>query len=32
MGDLFDEKAIVKLPPESLTGVIRTPHLAGPAV
>ncbi|WP_429810427.1 hypothetical protein [Ensifer sp. B1-9] len=31
MGDLFDEDAVMALPPESLTGVIKTPILAGPA-
>ncbi|TVT23018.1 hypothetical protein FNH06_11370 [Amycolatopsis acidiphila] len=32
MGDVFDEDAIRSLPPEALTGVIRTPVSTGPAV
>jgi uncharacterized RmlC-like cupin family protein len=32
MGDIFDEKKILALPKESLTGVIRTPASIGPAV
>jgi hypothetical protein len=32
MGDAFDEPAILALPEESLTGVIRTPRSTGPAV
>jgi hypothetical protein len=32
MGDTFDEPAILALPPEELTGVIRQPHSIGPAV
>jgi hypothetical protein len=31
MGDTFDEPAILALPAESLTGVIRTPQSIGPA-
>lgn len=31
MGDIFDEAAIMALPKETLTGVIQTPILAGPA-
>jgi hypothetical protein len=31
MGDIFDEAAIMALDKESLTGVIKTPILAGPA-
>lgn len=31
MGDIFDEPAILALPRESLTGVIRTPVSVGPA-
>lgn len=32
MGDVFDEDAIMALPPESLSGVIHTPVSVGPAV
>jgi hypothetical protein len=32
MGDTFDEAAIMALPPEALTGVIRQPRSIGPAV
>jgi hypothetical protein len=32
MGDLFDENAVMNLPDEKLTGVIRTPKSIGPAV
>lgn len=32
MGDIFDEQAILALPPEKLTGVISTPVSTGPAV
>lgn len=32
MGEIFDEPAILALPAESLTGVIRTPRSTGPAV
>jgi oxalate decarboxylase/phosphoglucose isomerase-like protein (cupin superfamily) len=32
MGDVFDEPAILALPPESLRGVIKTPVSTGPAV
>ena len=32
MGDTFDEPAILELPPEALTGVIRTPKSSGPAI
>lgn len=32
MGEIFDEPAILALPPETLTGVIRTPRSIGPAV
>jgi hypothetical protein len=32
MGEIFDEKAILALPPEALTGVINTPRSVGPAV
>jgi hypothetical protein len=32
MGDIFDEAAIMALDPATLTGVIRTPALQGPAV
>jgi hypothetical protein len=32
MGDSFDEAAIMALPAESLTGVIRTPATSGPAI
>ena len=32
MGDIFDEAAIMSLPPEALTGVIRQPRSIGPAV
>jgi hypothetical protein len=32
MGDIFDEDAIMALDPETLTGVIKTPELKGPAV
>jgi mannose-6-phosphate isomerase-like protein (cupin superfamily) len=32
MGDVFDEEAILQLPPEALTGVIRTPASVGPAI
>lgn len=32
MGDTFDEKAIMALGPEALTGVISTPRSIGPAV
>jgi hypothetical protein len=31
MSDIFDEPAILSLPPEALTGVIRTPQSIGPA-
>jgi len=31
MGDIFDEPAILRLPPEALTGVIQTPKSIGPA-
>jgi hypothetical protein len=31
MSDIFDEPAILALPPESLTGVIQTPRSIGPA-
>jgi uncharacterized RmlC-like cupin family protein len=31
MGDIFDEPKILALPPESLTGVIKTPQSIGPA-
>jgi len=31
MGDVFDEAAIMALPPEELTGVIKTPVSIGPA-
>src|SRR5262249_38333269 len=31
MGDVFDEPAILALPPAVLTGVIRTPQSIGPA-
>lgn len=32
MSDVFDEPAIMKLPQEELTGVIRTPQSIGPAI
>jgi len=32
MGDVFDEPAILALPGESLTGVIKTPISSGPAI
>ena len=32
MGEIFDEPAILALPPDSLHGVIRTPRSIGPAV
>jgi len=32
MGEIFDEPAILELPPEALSGVIRTPRSIGPAV
>jgi hypothetical protein len=32
MGDIFDEKAIMAIPKETMKGVIQTPHLAGPAI
>jgi oxalate decarboxylase/phosphoglucose isomerase-like protein (cupin superfamily) len=32
MGEIFDEPAIMALPEESLTGVIKTPRSIGPAV
>jgi hypothetical protein len=32
MGEIFDEPAIMALPPEELTGVIRTPRSTGPAI
>jgi hypothetical protein len=32
MGEVFDEPAILQLPVESLTGVIRSPKSIGPAV
>ena len=32
MGEIFDEAAILALPPEALTGVIRQPRSIGPAV
>jgi hypothetical protein len=32
MGEIFDEPAIMALPADSLTGVIRTPRSVGPAV
>lgn len=32
MGDTFDEAAVLALPEESLTGVIQTPVLVGPAI
>jgi hypothetical protein len=32
MGDIFDEPAVLALPPEELTGVIRQPQSIGPAV
>ena len=32
MGDIFDEAAILALPPSELTGVIRQPQSIGPAV
>jgi hypothetical protein len=32
MRDIFDEPAILSLPPEALTGVISTPRSIGPAV
>lgn len=32
MGDIFDEDAVMALPPEQLTGVIQTPQSIGPAV
>jgi hypothetical protein len=32
MGDTFDEAAVLALPKESLTGVIQTPVLVGPAI
>jgi hypothetical protein len=31
MSDVFDEPAILALPPEALTGVIQTPRSIGPA-
>jgi hypothetical protein len=31
MGDIFNEKDILALPPEALSGVIRTPKSVGPA-
>jgi hypothetical protein len=31
MGDVFDEPAILALPQEAMTGVIRTPQSIGPA-
>jgi hypothetical protein len=31
MSDIFDEPAILALPPEKLTGVIQTPRSIGPA-
>jgi hypothetical protein len=32
MGDIFDEPAILALPPSELSGVIKTPISIGPAV
>lgn len=32
MGEIFDEPAIMALPPEALTGVISTPRSNGPAI
>jgi hypothetical protein len=32
MGDIFDEPAIMSLPPDALTGVIQTPRSIGPAI
>jgi hypothetical protein len=32
MGEILDEEAILRLPPEALTAVIRTPRSIGPAV
>lgn len=32
MGEIFDEEAILALQPEAMTGPIRTPRTAGPAV
>jgi hypothetical protein len=32
MSDIFDEPAILALPPETLTGVIQTPRSIGPAI
>ena len=32
MGEMFDEPAILELPPEALTGVIRQPRSIGPAI
>jgi hypothetical protein len=32
MGDIFDEPAILALPPEELTGAIKTPPSTGPAI
>jgi hypothetical protein len=32
MGEIFDEPAILALPQQALTGVIRTPRSIGPAV
>jgi hypothetical protein len=32
MGDTSDEAAVLALPKESLTGVIQTPVLVGPAI
>jgi oxalate decarboxylase/phosphoglucose isomerase-like protein (cupin superfamily) len=32
MGEIFDEAAILALPPEALTGVIRQPRSTGPAI
>ena len=32
MGEIFDEAALLRLDPETLTGVIRTPRSIGPAV
>ena len=30
MGDIFDEPSILALPPDALSGVIRTPRSIGP--
>lgn len=32
MGDIFDEETILRLPPEDMAGLIKTPRSTGPAV